>query len=70
MPMTVHDHGACAEMQESTDEPATVDKSGPDTLGQFLCLLRIFDDMMVQSHDPAGAGVLIGGNLAGAGLFR
>ena len=29
-----------------------------------------FVSMMVQGHDPAGAGVLIGGNPAGAGLLR
>ena len=29
----------------------------------------IFDDVMVQSHDPAGARILSGGYLEGAGLF-
>ena len=70
MPMTVHDHGAPAEVQQSTNEPAAVDKSGPNTLGQFLSLLRIFDNVVVQSDDPAGPRVLIDGNAASASLFR
>ena len=69
MPMPMHDHGASAEVEQPTNEPATVDESGPDTLGQFLCRLGIFDDVMMQSDDPMGTWVLIDDSPAGAILI-
>ena len=62
----MHDHGVIGEMLQPTDEPAAVDQRRPDALRQLLRRLRVFDDVMVQSHDPAGARILSDGNLGSA----
>src|SRR6478752_4407812 len=44
MPMAVHDRGVIGKVLQTTNEPAAIDECRPDTLGQFLRRLRIFDD--------------------------
>src|SRR6185503_8039288 len=69
MPMTMHYHSMVCEMLQPTDEPTAVDERCPDALGQILCRSGIFDDVMVQSHDPTGACILFGDYSKGVGLF-
>jgi hypothetical protein len=69
MSMTVHNHDTSGQPLQSAKEPGSVDEGSPDTLGQCLRWLRVFDDMVVQGHDPLGSRVLFEDDTESANLI-
>src|SRR5262245_59724186 len=67
--MSVHQHHLAGAGLETTYQPIAVDERRTDTLGESLGRSRIFDQMMVQSDDPAGLWVLRARDLDGLGLL-
>ena len=62
MPVTVHhDHSVC-QMPQPTNEPIAVNQGRADTLCECLPCPRIFNEMVVQTNDPAAARILRCGN--------
>src|SRR6476660_8044428 len=59
VPVTVHHNDAVGQGLKLAHEPVAVDQRRADALRQSLCRPRIFDDMMMQGDDPAGARVLL-----------
>jgi len=59
MPVAVHDDDAAGIGLEHALKPAAVDERGPDAFGERRDRHRIFDQMMVQRHDPAGFGIMV-----------
>src|SRR3974377_1563610 len=63
MPVTVHESRAAPERAQPADEPAAVDERGADALGKRFRRAGIFDGMMMERYQPAGARVLRHGDL-------
>ena len=55
----MHDDDAAGIGFEHALEPAAVDERGADALGERRDRHRIFDQMMVQRHDPSGSGIMV-----------
>ena len=62
MPVTVHQElrGRPGAASRPPHEPVAVDQRGSDPLRQRLCRPWIFDEVVVQGEDPAGARKLLG----------
>src|SRR5262245_39325410 len=67
--MPVHQHHLAGAGFETTNEPIAVDQRRADALGESLGRSRIFDQMMMQSDDPAGLWVLRTRDLDALGLL-
>ena len=63
MPVTMQQDRAPGEPPQFADEPIAVDERRADALRQSLRCPRIFEEMVVQRHEPAGFGVFGEGNL-------
>src|SRR5271155_3191563 len=66
--VAVHDDRSGRDALQAADEPVSVDQRGPDPLRKGLHTAGIFDDVMVDSDDPARARILRDGEVDRAHL--
>src|ERR1700730_9401269 len=58
MSMTVHQHRAARQGAQSANQPTAIDQGRADALRKRFRRPGIFDEMVMESNEPAGSRVL------------